>query len=128
MKLTTALMIRNLTSSCRRSRRDSEKSLYAPAPRQRAQLGPNCCRGATLSFPRNLRDKHLYVCGGTGTAKSKFLEHLIRQDIKNWRKSKCGLILLDPHGSFYDNLIEWLAWNEKYIDAPIIPIDFRQDD
>ena len=91
-------------------------------------LGTIAGRGASLRFPREARDKHLYVCGGTGTGKSKFLEHLIRQDIKNWRKSKCGLILLDPHGSLYDNLIEWLAWNEKYIDAPIVPIDLRRDD
>jgi len=79
-----------------------------------------------LAFPRNLRDKHLYVCGGTGTGKSKFLEHLIRQDIIQWRKSKCGLMVLDPHGTLYDNLVEWLAWNK--IDRPIIPIDLRRDD
>jgi hypothetical protein len=85
-------------------------------------------RNATLKFPRTERDKHLYVCGGTGTGKSKFLEHLIRQDIKNWHKSKCGLILLDPHGSLYDNLMQWLAWNERILDVPIVPIDLRQDD
>jgi hypothetical protein len=83
---------------------------------------------ATLTFPRTERDKHLYVCGGTGTGKSKFLEHLIRQDIRNWRKSKCGMIVLDPHGSLYDSLIEWLAWNQRHISAPVIPIDLRQDD
>ena len=91
-------------------------------------LGQLAGRNATLGFPRTERDKHLYVCGGTGTGKSKFLESLIRQDIRNWRKSKSGLILLDPHGSLYDSLIEWLAWNERIIDAPIIPIDLRRDD
>lgn len=85
-------------------------------------------RNATLTFPRTDRDKHLYVCGGTGMGKSKFLEHLIRQDIKNWHKSKCGLILLDPHGNLYDNLIQWLAWNDRILDVPVIPIDLRQDD
>jgi len=30
------------------------------------------------------RERHLYVCGGTGVGKSKFLEHCIRQDILNW--------------------------------------------
>jgi hypothetical protein len=68
----------------------------------------------------------LYVCGGTGTGKSKFLEYLIRQDIIAWRHSKCGVLVLDPHGSLYDNLVEWLAWNN--IDRPIIPIDLRRDD
>lgn len=91
-------------------------------------LGYMAGREANLGFSRTERDKHLYVCGGTGTGKSKFLENLIRQDIKNWRKSKCGLIVLDPHGSLYDNLIDWLAWNERHIQAPIVPIDLRQDD
>ncbi|HVT27121.1 MAG TPA: type IV secretion system DNA-binding domain-containing protein [Lacipirellulaceae bacterium] len=83
-------------------------------------------RDASLLFPRTARDKHLYVCGGTGTGKSKFLESLIRQDIKSWRQSKCGMLVLDPHGSLYDSLMEWLAWHK--IDRPIIPIDLRQDD
>lgn len=82
--------------------------------------------GKMLQFPRTSRDKHLYVCGGTGTGKSKFLENLIRQDILGWRKSKCGLLVLDPHGSLYDSLMEWLAWHK--IDRPVIPIDLRQDD
>src|SRR5258708_28770408 len=82
-------------------------------------------RSASLQFPRTARDKHLYVCGGTGTGKSKFLENLVRQDILAWRKSKCGLLVLDPHGSLDDSLIEWLAWHK--IDRPVIPIDLRQD-
>jgi hypothetical protein len=72
------------------------------------------------------RDKHLYVCGSTGTGKSKFLEHLIRQDILSWSESRCGLLLLDPHGSLYDCLIDWLAWHN--LDVPVVPIDLRQDD
>ena len=55
-------------------------------------LGLLAGRNANLQFPRTERDKHLYVCGGTGTGKSKFLEHLLRQDIRNWHKSKCGLL------------------------------------
>jgi Type IV secretion-system coupling protein DNA-binding domain len=98
------------------------------APGNDLDLGLLAGRNATLTFPRTERDKHLYVCGGTGTGKSKFLENILRQDIRNWHKSKCGLILLDPHGSLYDSLIEWLAWNERILDVPVIPIDLRQDD
>jgi len=79
---------------------------------------------APLIFPRESRSTHLYVCGSTGTGKSKFLEHLIRQDISNWPASKCGMLVLDPHGSLYDSLINWLAW--KNFDVPVIPIDLRQ--
>jgi Type IV secretion-system coupling protein DNA-binding domain/TraM recognition site of TraD and TraG len=98
------------------------------APGNDLILGQLAGRNATLGFPRTERDKHLYCCGGTGTGKSKFLENLIRQDIKQWHKSKCGMIVLDPHGSLYDNIIEWLAWNEKILDVPIVPIDLRRDD
>ena len=96
------------------------------SPGNDLKLGQITGRGASIAFPRDLRDKHLYVCGGTGTGKSKFLEYLIRQDIIAWRHSKCGVLVLDPHGSLYDNLVEWLAWNN--IDRPIIPIDLRRDD
>jgi hypothetical protein len=58
--------------------------------------------------------------------KSKFLENFIRQDIRNWSKNKCGLIVIDPHGNLYDSLINWLAWTG--LERPIIPIDLRQDD
>jgi hypothetical protein len=89
-------------------------------------LGKLAGRAGGLGLSRTERDKHLYVCGGTGTGKSKFLENIIRQDIRNWSKSKCGVLVFDPHGSLYDNLINWLAWTE--FDRPIIPIDLRQDD
>lgn len=78
--------------------------------------------------PPTFRSTHLYVCGATGTGKSKFLEHLIRQDIKNWHKSNCGLLLLDPHGSLFDGLIEWLSWNDRILNVPVVPIDLRQED
>lgn len=80
-----------------------------------------------LGLSRTQRDKHLYICGGTGTGKSKFLENLIRQDIIAWRKSKCGMLVLDPHGNLYDSLMQWMAWN-KLDERPVIPIDLRQDD
>ncbi len=89
-------------------------------------LGKLPGRGIPLRFSRELRDKHLYICGGTGTGKSKFLENLIRQDIRKWDNSRCGMLVLDPHGSLYDSVIDWLAWHE--FDRPIIPIDLRQDD
>jgi hypothetical protein len=99
-----------------------------PPPGNDLDLGLLPGRNATLTFPRTERDKHLYICGGTGTGKSKFLEHLIRQDIKKWHKSKCGLIVLDPHGNLYDGLMEWLAWNADVLNVPVIPIDLRRDD
>lgn len=81
------------------------------APGNDLVLGNLGWRKATLALSKTQRDKHLYISGGTGTGKSMFLENLIRQDIRNWSKSKCGVLVLDPHGSLYDGLINWLAWN-----------------
>src|SRR6266850_2130108 len=89
-------------------------------------LGNIVGSGKPFGLPRDARDKHLYVVGATGTGKSKFLENLIRQDIIAWRKSKCGLLLIDPHGSLYDSLMSWLAWHN--IERPIVPIDLRGND
>jgi hypothetical protein len=97
-----------------------------PSPGNDLTLGKLPGRKGSLGLSRTERDKHLYVCGGTGTGKSKFLENLIRQDIRNWSKSECGLLVLDPHGSLYDSLINWMAWTGY--ERPIVPIDLRQDD
>lgn len=98
----------------------------------RIALGNNLDLGFVKAGPQRLRltreqrATHLFVCGSTGTGKSKLLESLVRQDIVAWRKSKCGLLVIDPHGSLYDSLVQWLAWNK--VERPIVPIDLRQDD
>jgi hypothetical protein len=89
-------------------------------------LGNLPSRDRSLGLTPKQRGAHLHIVGSSGVGKTKLLENLIRQDIQNWRKSKCGILLLDPHGELYDNLINWLAWHE--FDLPIIPIDLRQDD
>src|SRR5436190_12238515 len=84
-------------------------------------------RRVTLS--REARSTHVYVSGATGSGKSKFLEHLIWQDIVAWPRSKCGLLVLDPHGSLYDNIMARLAWYDSGVTKrPIVPIDLRRDD
>lgn len=50
------------------------------------------------------RSTHMQVIGSTGTGKSKFLEHLIREDIK----ADSGLCLIDPHGYLYHDVLKWL--------------------
>jgi hypothetical protein len=86
-------------------------------------------KGVELEMTPRMRSTHLYICGSTGTGKSKMLEHLVQQDIKKWHKSKCGALIIDPHGSLYNSLINWIAGNEPYLkDVPIVPIDLRQND
>jgi hypothetical protein len=99
------------------------------APGNTITLGETQGRRKPILLTPEIRSTHLYVCGSTGTGKSKLLERLIRQDIAKWHESKCGMLLLDPHGSLYDGLTNWLAWNQKwYRDVPIVPIDLRRTD
>jgi hypothetical protein len=58
----------------------------------------------TLS-PRE-RSTHLHVLGASGRGKSKCLENLIREDIKAGH----GLCLIDPHGSLYQAVVSWCAY------------------
>jgi hypothetical protein len=90
------------------------------------QLGSLVGQGRKITLPASARERHMYVCGGTGVGKSKFLESCIQQDIINWRDSRCGLLLLDPHGLVYQNIMAWLA--RHGLKRPIVPIDLRRDD
>lgn len=90
------------------------------------EIGSIIGTGTSIVLPASARERHLYVCGGTGVGKSKFIEHCVHQDILNWSESGCGMILFDPHGLVYQNTMTWLALHN--LDRPVIPIDLRRDD
>jgi hypothetical protein len=79
-----------------------------------------------LILSPDARARHTYVCGGTGVGKSKLLEECLQQDIYNWRKTECGLILFDPHGEVYRNTMAWLAKHD--LKRPVVPIELRRND
>ena len=58
------------------------------------------------------RDVHFYVVGASRTGKTKFLEYLIKQDIKNG----LGFCVIDPHGDFTEDIKGYLYALNK--DAP----------
>ncbi len=53
---------------------------------------------------KKYRDSHFYILGTTGTGKSRFLQHLIRQDIKGG----AGFCVIDPHGDLIEDIKGWL--------------------
>lgn len=83
--------------------------------------------GRFLYLEHQQRLEHLSVTGLTGTGKSRYLEGLLRQDIRSWPKTRCGLLLIDPHGAVFDGIMAWLAATKRY-HLPVIPIDFRRKD
>jgi hypothetical protein len=49
--------------------------------------------------------------------------------LPNGNKANAASSSLTPHGSLYDGLINWIAWNQPYLKkVPIVPIDLRQTD
>jgi len=58
-----------------------------------------------IYFSPERRSTHMHVIGGTGMGKSKFLEHMIREDILKGH----GLCFIDPHGETFDAIVDWCA-------------------
>lgn len=71
--------------------------------------------GSAVMMSPDARSRHLYVTGSTGSGKSKLLEYMIRQDIMSWDDTKCGMLVLDPHGSIYDDVLHWVGDNSFQI-------------
>ncbi len=61
-------------------------------------------KGNKVYLPPKLRSTHMHVLGASGRGKSKFIEHMIREDIRQGN----GLCLIDPHGYLYDDLARWI--------------------
>lgn len=53
------------------------------------------------------RERHFYVIGATGSGKTRFLEHMIQQDIANGE----GFGVIDPHGDLVEDVKGWLYFN-----------------
>jgi len=65
------------------------------------------------------RASHFYVIGGTGTGKTKFLESLILQDIRNG----VGFGVIDPHGDLVEYVKGRLALFREGLGERVVLID-----
>lgn len=70
---------------------------------KRITIGRSGSRKVYLSPER--RSTHMHVIGGPGMGKTKFLEHMIREDVLAGH----GLCLIDPHGELYHSIVDWCA-------------------
>lgn len=66
-------------------------------------LGNEKKTGRDIYIDPKTRTTHMHIIGSTGVGKSKFMEHLVREDILN----NNGLCLIDPHGYLYDDIVNW---------------------
>lgn len=73
-------------------------------------LGMEIKRRVPVYLPEEARKTHMHVIGSTGSGKSKFLEYLIREDIKKGH----GVCVIDPHGDLYKSIIRFCADHKLY--------------
>ena len=69
------------------------------------ELGHTLRGNRPVYLKPDIRATHMQILGASGRGKSKFMEHLIREDILEKR----GLCLIDPHGYLYDDVVKWCA-------------------
>lgn len=89
-------------------------------------IAPRGSSPIEIRLTARVRATHLHVVGNSGSGKTKFLENLIRQDVIEWRRSKCGMLLLDPHGNLFNNILAWMA--RSNLDRPVVLIDLTRRD
>ena len=99
----------------RRGRTQTKASPRVPPHRGAVVLGENMHRGVTtpVLLPEDVRSRHVYVVGASGTGKSTLLLNLIAQDIDAGE----GVCVLDPHG---DLVTETLRRIPKHLIADTI--------
>lgn len=80
-------------------------------------IGLNANKKPVSITPEMRQNTHMHVIGGSGKGKSKFLEWLIRKDIREGH----GLCLIDWHGTLYNSVLEYCAQLDVGLDS-----DFRK--
>lgn len=79
-------------------------------------------RGRAIRLKPDDRKIHMHVLGSSGSGKSRFLEWMIRGDLKN-RQPFC---LVDPHGELYDAVVAFAA--RHVLDREIILLNLSEPD
>ncbi len=74
-------------------------------PRQGIHIGR--VDDSEVRLPDATRDRHTYVIGATGTGKSTLLKRLICEDMRAGQ----SVVLLDPHGDLYNEILREVPEN-----------------
>jgi hypothetical protein len=69
-------------------------------------IGTSEARGQiqNVCLPEEVRDRHLYIVGKSGTGKSTLIEQIALNDMRDGM----GVAVIDPHGDMIQNLIKWM--------------------
>lgn len=78
--------------------------------------------GKPIYWEPDDRKAHCHVIGSSGSGKSKFLESVLREDLRAGH----GFCLLDPHGTLYDDLAAFCA--HRVLGREIIYLNLSKPD
>jgi len=81
------------------------------------KIGNDINTGEKFGLTRAQKETHTHIIGSSGSGKSKLIEHLIRQDMRN---PDCGVCLIDPHGTLYDELVMYASHNHPRLAKRIV--------
>lgn len=76
--------------------------------------------GRPLQLYKDERKSHHHVIGASGSGKSKFLEQMMRADLRAGQ----GFCLIDPHGTLYADVLKYCAY--RVLNREIILLDLSQ--
>jgi type IV secretory system conjugative DNA transfer VirD4/TraG family protein len=76
-----------------------------------AFLGRDYFKHDLVNLRKPGRITHLHMVGASNRGKSNLVEVVVRQDILQLDGEPRGVTLIDPHGSTYQSLVEWIAAN-----------------
>jgi hypothetical protein len=85
---------------------DGADSLYPSELPSFVSAGQSIESGRHFLLEEMDRAAHMYVCGITGSGKSRFLENMILQDISRQR----ALCVIDPTGGLYWKALDFIAF------------------
>ena len=71
-------------------------------------LGKDASGRPLWLIPELRQQTHMHLIGGSRSGKSKLLEFIARQDIREGH----GLCILDWHGTLINDLMRWCAWHD----------------
>ena len=84
----------------------------ATPPSTGAWIGSTACgrRSSAVCLPFESRTRHVAVVGSTGSGKSSLFTQMMAADIADPQR-RCGIGLIDPHGSLYERVLELVPAN-----------------
>ncbi len=84
-------------------------------------LGYSATGAPVRIYPED-RKTHAHIIGSSGSGKSKFLEWMIRGDLRN----RQGFCLIDPHGTLYNDVASYCA--HHVLDREVILMNLSSPD